>query len=162
MNIYLIRHGDAEKSAIGKRDFDRELTEHGKLKLKETAGNWKSYIDTFDFIVSSPLVRAVQTAEIIKEVFNFGGKIIIDEKIAPGNNTESVVEIANSLKGDKIAFVGHQPDLSEHLSNLISHEGAFIEFKKGTVAKVSFSNKVKMGKGTLEFLIPPNKYKPDV
>ena len=157
MNIYLIRHGEAEKSAIGLKDFDRHLTQQGRIRLIQTAENWKNYFDKFDFIVASPFLRAVQTAEIIKEVFYLPEEIIVDKKLAPGCKTESIIELATSLVGEEIAFIGHQPDLGEHASNLISLKGANIEFKKGAIAKISFENKIRLGKGTLEFLIPPSK-----
>ena len=159
MNIYLIRHGDAEKSSIGKKDFDRDLTASGITKLKTAVVNWKVLIDNFDYIISSPLVRARHTASLIAEVYEFKKEIILDKKLSPGSKTESLIEIANSLSGEEIAFVGHQPDLSEHLSNMISSKGAYLDFKKSAIAKISFYNKAHLGKGMLEFLIPANAYK---
>ncbi len=155
MNIYLIRHGEAEKAVIGKKDFDRELTVTGKAKLKNAAERWKAVIPRFDYIISSPLLRALQTAQVIGEVFGYSKDIISDKKLSPGGKTEGVIEIANSLDGEDFAFVGHQPDLGEHLSNLLANEEIMTEFKKGTVAKISFSSKARLSKGLLEFLIPP-------
>jgi phosphohistidine phosphatase len=160
MNIYLIRHGDTEKVSIGKKDFDRELTSSGRIKLKSAILNWKNIIREFNFIVTSPLVRAVQTANIIAELYGTGNNILIDKKLSPGSRTESLIEIANSLESEEIAFVGHQPDLSEQLSDLISTKSAYIDFKKGAIAKVSFGNKVSIAKGTLEFLIPSSIFNP--
>ena len=159
MNIYLIRHGDAEKAAIGKKDFDRDLTQSGRLKIKVAASGWKNFIASFDYIVSSPLIRALNTAKIIAEEYNFKKEIVIDKKLAPGSKTENLIEIANSLNYEDVAFVGHQPDMSEHLSNLISGNWANIDFKKGAIAKVSFNNKAHPSKGVLEFLIPAGTFK---
>jgi len=158
MNIYLIRHGDAEKISIGKKDFDRELTSTGRIKLKSAVLNWKNLIKRIDFIVTSPLARAVQTANIIAELYGAGDKILIDKKLSCGSRTESIIEIANSLDGEEIAFVGHQPDLSEILSDLISPKSAYTDFKKGAIAKISFGNKAGTAKGTLEFLIPASAF----
>jgi phosphohistidine phosphatase len=160
MNIYLIRHGDAEKSSIGKRDYDRELTASGRIKLKSAVLSWKNLIKGFDSIVVSPLVRAVQTANIIAELYGITDKILIDKKLSAGSRTESIIEIANSLNCEQIAFVGHQPDLSEILSDLISPKGAYIDFKKGAIAKVSFGSKADVARGTLEFLIPASVFNP--
>jgi phosphohistidine phosphatase len=160
MNIYLIRHGDAEKSSIGKKDFDRELTPSGSIKLKSAVLNWKNLIKGFDFIVTSPLARAIQTANVIAGLYNAEDKIIVDKKLSPGSRSESIVEITNSLEAEDIAFVGHQPDLSETLSDLISPKGAFVDFKKGSIAKISFSNKAGAARGTLEFLIPASAFNP--
>ncbi len=155
MNIYLIRHGEAEKAVIGKKDIDRELTSAGKIKMKDTVASWKNIIDKLDYIYSSPLVRAVQTAEVVAEEFGISKKIITDKKLSPGCKTDNIIEIANGAGEEDIAFVGHQPDFSEILSELISNKGAYIDVKKGAIAKVVFGNKAHAGKGTLEFLIPP-------
>ncbi len=154
MNIYLIRHGDAEKAMIGKKDFDREITPSGRTKFKNAAEHWRNIIPSLDYIVTSPFIRAFQTAQILGEVFGFSKEIISDKKLSPGGNTESIIEIANSLEGEEIAFVGHQPDFAEHVSKLLSSEEIMVEFKKGAIAKISFNNKVRLSKGILEFLIP--------
>ena len=158
MNIYLIRHGDAEKAAAGKKDFDRELTQSGRIKMKTASENWKNLIDKFDFIISSPLVRTIQTTQIIAEVLGITNKIIPDRKLSPGCRVDSIIEMANSAGGEDIAFVGHQPDMSEILSDLISSKGIIIDFKKGAIAKISFHNKVQLAKGSLEFLIPASAF----
>ena len=159
MNIYLIRHGDAEKAAIGKKDFDRELTSSGKDKMISAVSSWKNLIEKLDCIYSSPLKRALQTAEIAAEEYGIKSKIIVDKKLSPGCKSESIVEIANSEGKEDIAFVGHQPDFSEILSDLISNKGAYVEFKKGAIAKVVFGNKARLFNGTLEFLIPTSAFK---
>lgn len=158
MNIYLIRHGDAERISAEKKDADRELTQQGKIKLQAAVLNWGNLIKGFDFIVTSPLVRAIQTSNIIAKQYNASDKILIDRKLSPGCDADDIAEIANSLGGEEIAFVGHQPDMSEILSELVSSKGAYIEFKKGAVAKVSFGSKVKAASGTLEFLIPASVF----
>ncbi len=154
MNIYLIRHGEAEKSSFNKKDFDRELTNTGKVKLKNAALAWKDYIIPFDYLISSPLARALQTAQIIAEYFEIKNEIIVDKKLSAGSRTDSIIEIANSLEAANVAFVGHQPDFSEHVSNLISTNGANVDFKKAAIAKIFFQNKVHLSRGILEFLIP--------
>ena len=159
MNIYLIRHGDAEKSAVDIKDVDRELTSSGKAKMKNAASSWKKIIEKFDCIYSSPLVRALQTAEIAATAYGIKSEIIVDKKLSPGCKTESILEITNTAGKEDIAFVGHQPDFSEILSELISTKGAYIDFKKGAIAKVVFGNKVSAARGTLEFLIPASLFK---
>ncbi len=159
MNIYLIRHGDAEKTAIGKKDFERDLTEEGKIIIRNAADNWKYFIPGFNFIVTSPYIRALNTARIIEEAYELTEKVLVDKKISPGSRTEDLIEIANSLAVEDISFVGHQPDMSEHLGNLISYKGANINFKKAAIAKISFGSIAVLSKGTLEFLIPPEVFK---
>ena len=148
MNIYLIRHADAEKSSPSKKDSERKLTPEGISSIKAAVEGWKNLISSFDYIVSSPLKRAVQTAEIVAKAFHYKEEIVTDKRIA-GGNTEDLIEIANSLVGKEIAFVGHEPDFSKHVSALISSSGAYVNFKKGMIAKISFENKTRLAKGTL-------------
>jgi phosphohistidine phosphatase len=158
MNIYLIRHADAEKSSPSKKDYERKLTPEGISSIKAAVEGWKNLISSFDYIVSSPLKRAVQTAEIVAKAFHYKEEIATDKRIT-GGNTEDLIEIANSLDGKEIAFVGHEPDFSKHVSTLISSSGSYVNFKKGMIAKISFENKARLAKGTLEFLIPARAYK---
>lgn len=159
MNIYLIRHGDAEKASLSKKDFDRKLTPDGEQKIKTAAEAWKNLIPDFTHIISSPLVRAIQTAEIVAAVYKFSGKIIIDKRLSLGSKTENIIDLTFEIMGNDMAFVGHEPDFSSHVSNLISSSGARVDFKKGMIAKISFDGKVRMGRGILEFLIPIKAYK---
>ncbi len=160
MNIYLIRHSDAESSSISTKDFERKLTQNGIEKIRKSAEGWKLLIPAFDYIVSSPLLRALQTAEQILEIYNLPkSKLIIDKRLKSGSNIEDIIDIANAFNENEIAFVGHQPEFSEHVSELISQANAYIDFKKAAIAKINFYNKAKKGKGLLEFLIPPQVFK---
>lgn len=156
MNIYLIRHGDSEKSSIDKKDSDRELTPNGKLITRTAASAWKKIIPSVDYIISSPYKRAVQTAEIIADVLKTGSDIITDKKLAPGSKTEDIVELVRAYNCENIILVGHQPDMAEHISALVSSSSIQVEFKKSAIAKISFGSRVRMGKGNLEFIIPPD------
>ena len=159
MNIYLIRHSDSEKASTHKKDAERKLTPDGEQKLKIAAEGWKLLAPHFSHIISSPIARALQTAEIIAQAYKFSGKIITDKRLISGNKTEGVIELANEIMGHDMAFVGHEPDFSEHVAHLISNSGAKIDFKKGMIAKISFDGKAKMSRGVLEFLIPVKTYK---
>jgi phosphohistidine phosphatase len=159
MNIYLIRHGDSEKISTNKKDTERKLTPDGEKKLKIAAEGWKLLVPQFSHIISSPVSRALQTAEIIAQAYKFTGNIITDKRLISGNKTEGVIDLANEIMGHDMAFVGHEPDFSEHVSHLISNSGAKIDFKKGMIAKIAFEGRAKMSRGVLEFLIPAKAYK---
>jgi len=159
MNIYLIRHGDSEKISANKKDNERKLTPDGEQKLKIAAEGWKLLVIQFSHIISSPVSRALQTAEIIAQAFKFTGNIITDKRLISGNKTEEVIDLANEIMGHDMAFVGHEPDFSEHISHLTSNSGVRIDFKKGMIAKISFEGRAKISRGVLEFLIPVKAYK---
>ena len=154
MNLYLIRHGDAQNISESGRDFDRKLTHSGIEQMKLAAAGWQSLIDQFDIIISSPLTRAVETSKIIADVFNYKKEIITDNNLISGGNTADIIVLVNSINLFNVAMVGHQPDLSIHAAKLISTANASIAFEKGTIAKISFTNSAIASKGMLKFLIP--------
>jgi phosphohistidine phosphatase len=161
MNIYLIRHGDAESISVSKADFDRKLTSKGKDSIKKAAEGWKKIISSVDVIASSPLTRSVQTAEIVASVYNFQEKIITDKRLSSGCKPEDVLEFIKSLSSDiaNIAIVGHEPDLSRTLSAFVSSSGMFTEFNRGSLAKIIFNGRLRFSAGSLEFLIPQELFK---
>lgn len=154
MNIYLIRHGIPENVSLTKNDADRKLTEKGIAQMIASAKDWKIFQNKFDWIVTSPLIRAVQTAEIIAKEFEIIDKMIVDNRLALNSKTEHLIDLVDELDGDDIALVAHEPDLSSHLSNLVSSSGANFTFQRGMMAKISFNGKMRLGKGVLEFMIP--------
>jgi phosphohistidine phosphatase len=159
INLYLVRHSDAEKANPLKSDFERELTPEGKEAILKAALGWKKLVASFDIIASSPLIRAVQTAEIIAKTFSYKKKIFKDERLSTGCKPEGFLEAVKSLEGNNIVVIGHSPDLSIITSSLISSSGAFIDFKKAAIAKISFEGRIRLTKGMLEFLIPVESYK---
>lgn len=159
MNLYLIRHSEAEKISPLKKDYDRELTAEGIQLLKTAVEYWKIIIPSFDMIVSSPLVRAVQTSEIIAKGFNYSKEVIKDNNIAAGASTSDVIELVNSINVENIAVIGHQPDLSNHVSNFISTNGCSLHFPPAAICKIRFNGQAKYAKGELIYLIPPEIFK---
>ena len=155
MNIFLIRHGKAEPESPEINDIDRELTKEGISIIKRSVGFWKNGIVSFDIIITSPFKRAVQTAEIIAELMNYKNDLIKDSALSPGSSIRSVLQLAEVLNGENIAFVGHQPDMSYHISSLVCNSQLNLKFSPVSIAKVSFDGKPKPGKGVLEFLLPP-------
>jgi len=158
MNLYLVRHSDAERTASGKRDEERSLLKEGRERIKTAAKGWLYIINKIDLICTSPYLRALETAEIIAETFDYEKEIIKDKSLMAGCFTKDLITFVNSLDGENIMVVGHQPDLSEHVSNLISSNGALVEFKKAAIAKISFNGKLNQAKGYLEYLIPSDAF----
>ncbi len=158
MKLYLVRHGEAESFAQSRRDEDRKLTPEGKQNLANSCKNWPHLIKGLVHIVSSPKVRAYETAKIIKEAMNHQAEIIIDKRLSGIGSTEDVIELVNSLKADSVMIVGHEPDFSEYVSDFVSNSGVRMNFKKGMLVKVSFNAKARIGGGTLEYILPLKVY----
>jgi phosphohistidine phosphatase len=153
MNIYLIRHGEAECDGTS----EKVLTQNGRRNLECLI----KYLDNFDirldYIVSSPLTRAQQTAEYFKKYLNNTNNIFSDNILSPGCSTEDIISLSISLDSENVAFVGHQPDMSRHLAKLISDSKANTSFAPGTTAKVFFDHRIIKGEGLLDFLVPAKK-----
>jgi len=155
MNIYLIRHGEAEPTSDNKPHEERALTEEGIIVLRNSSLLWKNFVDSFDIILSSPLKRAKQTAEIIKEAFAINTEVVVELSLLNGGQIDDLLNLAAALDLENIAIVGHQPDISMHISAMIGVDDIKARISPGTIAKISFPEKTKVGKGKLEFLIPP-------
>ena len=97
MNIYLIRHGQAEQTSEGKPHEERALTLRGIEILKDSIEAWRSFVTNFDIILSSPLIRAKQTALIIQGVFNTEFDVVEEICLLNGGQTEDLISIARSL-----------------------------------------------------------------
>jgi len=155
MNLYLIRHSIAENISIDKKDFDRELTEEGKFVIKKTSEAWKNYIGNVDVVFTSPLKRAIQTAEIISSNLQEIPNLIKDNNLGTGSRTADLIDILNSLEYKNVLVVGHQPDLSQHINNFCGTGSFNLAFPPASLAKIEFDNSIKYGRGRLIYFVPP-------
>lgn len=155
MNLYLIRHSIAENISIDKKDFDRELTEEGKFVIKKTSQAWKNYISNVDVVLTSPLMRSIQTAEIISSNLQEKQNVIKDNNLGTGSRTADLIDLLNSLEYKNVAVVGHQPDLSQHINNFCGTGSFNLAFPPASLAKIEFENSIKYGRGRLIYFVPP-------
>ena len=155
MNLYLIRHSIAENITMDKKDFDRELTEEGKFVIKKTSEAWKNYIGNVDVVLTSPLRRAIQTAEIISTNLQDKQNLIKDNNLGTGSRTADLIDLLNSMDYKNVVVVGHQPDLSQHINNFCGTGSFNLAFPPASLAKIEFDNSIKYGRGRLIYFIPP-------
>lgn len=159
MNLYLIRHSFAENPSQHKSDFNRELTTEGK-KIALIAGQFlKKIVSKLNLILTSPYIRAYQTSELISKAFNNDIQIIKENNLTSGCNTGTLLEILNIYNSENIAVVGHQPDISNHISNLTSNGNINLIFKPCSIAKIKFDSKPNYNKGYLEILVSSDMLK---
>jgi phosphohistidine phosphatase len=125
VRLFLVRHAEA---APGEPDALRPLTPAGQAAARELAGRLAA--ENLDAVLSSPLLRARQTAEQIARAANLTAEV--DERLAPGATAADVRE-AVSGRGESVVTVGHQPDCSEIFLDLTG-EGR--RFAPGAVAVV--------------------------
>jgi len=155
--LYLVRHGIAADATAGQRDFDRALTDKGDSRMREVVQGMARAGLVPEVVVSSPLVRAVQTAEILVEELELTTDILICDAMSPGGRTEELLDLLNHAAPEQdVAAVGHMPDLVHHLLNVIGGgAGLDVAFKKGGVAAVDFDGPIRQRGGLLHALLTP-------
>jgi phosphohistidine phosphatase len=155
VNIYLIRHGEAESPSETKPHEQRALTKEGVEAVKASAEYWKIFTQSFDIILTSPLKRAAQTAKLIHDVLNVKQEVVEEISLLNGGLTEDLLSIAEALEMHDIAMVGHQPDIGIHIASMTGSSNTNFKILPAAIAKIHFKDKPRVGQGILEFLIPP-------
>lgn len=155
MNVYLIRHGEAEATSENKPHELRGLTVNGGEIVRASAEFWKNFTHSFDIILCSPLKRAKQTADIIRDVFKVKAATVEEISLLNGGLTEDLISIAVPLGMGEIAMVGHQPDIGIHIASMIGSNDTNFKIPPAAIAKVHFNENPRIGKGVLELLLPP-------
>jgi phosphohistidine phosphatase len=157
MELFFVRHGAAVGTSVWSGDdASRPLTKSGRKRfLAATRAVARCAAPPPDRIVSSPLVRAVQTAEILAEAFG-GVTVIEDEKLDPEFNLEALTAVlAEQADASVLAIVGHNPSFSEVLSTVTGARD--LEMAKGAIALVRIDDRDKP-KGQLVWLAPTSLF----
>lgn len=164
MELYLLRHGLAvERGTAGfEDDFSRPLTPKGRRQLRKATGAMKRLVRGVDLILSSPLMRAKQTAEIIAGEWKLKKRLKYSNALAPGGLVSILLRQLEREhpKPDKVLLVGHDPDLSRLVSLLVTGGPQLqMDFKKGGLCKLE-AEKLQAGQcATLAWLITPRQLK---
>ncbi len=158
MNLYLLRHAIAEEPAENQPDNERGLTPKGRQKCQRALHGLASLELKVDLILTSPYLRAQQTAELAAEAFSISKKeIVVSEHLAPLSFADRLIEQINDLSpAGNILGVGHEPYLSQLISTLtVGEPGLYITMKKSGICKLSVE-KLAYGRcATLEWLLTP-------
>ncbi len=154
MIVYFLRHGLAEDRETWKEaDASRPLTDKGKLQVGWVAEAISDLAPDLDAILTSPLVRARQTAQIVANQLGMEESLEEDARLSPGFGMAELVEIIQEHTGaEGLILVGHEPDFSLTVSDLIG--GGRLVFKKGGLARVDLVA-LDPPRGELVWLIPP-------
>ena len=160
MDVILIRHAEAgERDAVRFPDDDlRPVSPDGKRKMEQVARVMKKMGIKFDHLLSSPLVRALQTAEIVKDAFEFTGEIETSAALGHECTPQNVSKLLFKFAADcKVALVGHEPDFSSLAVAMIGADKAMIQLKKGGSIGIRFEEGVQLGRGSLLFHLRPSQ-----
>jgi phosphohistidine phosphatase len=123
MKFLLIRHAHAIDQEAGIPDDARHLTATGRAAALAVGERLRREGHAFDALVTSPLVRAVQTAELVASAARYTGEVIAVTALAPGHSIRKAAEALDGL-GEVVAAVGHEPSISAlaaHLAGRSSH-----------------------------------------
>jgi phosphohistidine phosphatase len=156
LELYLIRHGiAAERGEQYPDDSKRPLTSQGISRLKQEAKGLDELDVSIGVFLTSPLVRAKQTADVLAEGMKGHPPVITTDSLAPAGATAAVMqEISKHLRKGSIALVGHEPNMGELAARLIGGR-APIEFKKGAVCRIDFDVPPPKGIGMLRWFLTP-------
>jgi phosphohistidine phosphatase len=148
MKVYFLRHGDADWSDWDKPDNERPLNKKGKKEMRQVAKFLSDIGVAPAVILSSPLPRALQTAEIAAEAL--GLKVKAESSLAPGFNEQQLITILTNHVGQDVLVVGHEPDFSGAIEALT---GGTVKMAKAGFARIDMDETGMNGQ--LVWLIPP-------
>ena len=165
MNLYILRHGIASapgEDGLPKNlpDAERPLSVKGKQRLWGATGAMRKMEVVLDTVMSSPLLRARQTAQIVTEAMELRRALVLTDNLAPEGSTKALVEQINEIgpRAKSILLVGHEPYLSRLIALLVAGDAdAEFDLKKGGLAKLEIA-KLKHGRcAMLEWLLTPKQ-----
>ena len=156
LELYLIRHGiAAERGDEFPDDSKRPLTSDGIAALKKEAKALVHLGIDFDQIIASPLVRTKQTAEVFSQALPSKPPVALADSLAPAGAPAAVFQdLAKYSRKERIALVGHEPNIGELAGQLIGARVP-LEFKKGAICRIDFEVFPPKGAGRLRWFLPP-------
>jgi phosphohistidine phosphatase len=154
--IYLVRHGvAAEQGPDYPNDDDRPLTGDGIERMRVQAVGLRELRVQLDRVLTSPLVRAAQTAEILASELGCTAPLVTVDALGPGGRYDAVMAALGRLGSDRsVALVGHMPSIGEIAARLIGAREP-LAFKKGATCCIEVDGLPPTGRGQLAWFLPP-------
>jgi phosphohistidine phosphatase len=154
MKLLIVRHATAEDGGPRLRDWDRALTDHGRAEASLVSHALQTLELQPDVVLSSPLVRARQTAEIVAG--ELGVDMTLAEELQAGDATlDHVQRLLARHTAETALLVGHEPDLSSLAARLVNADERGMLLKKGGLIRVDIEGRVQAGRGRLVWLLTP-------
>jgi phosphohistidine phosphatase len=158
MELLLIRHAIAFERDRRRwpDDAARPLSPLGLRRSRKAAAGLREFCKVPDRLLTSPLIRARQTAKILTEIAGWPPAEMAPE-LKPGEGAAAVLNLLSKDHSERIAVVGHEPDLSALLAACLLKDGGTvpIEMKKNAAACLSFRGRARSGNAALEWLATP-------
>ncbi len=159
MLVVAIRHGIAEPQDNGDLpDEVRSLTPRGKKRMQKAAAGLHRIVPDLERVATSPLTRAVQTAEIVTREYGLTAPATV-AALAPGGAPEEVLAwLQDAWAKGPLALVGHEPDLSTWVSWVLTGgQGSILQLKKGAACLLEFPGTCAAGAATLLWSLTPRQ-----
>lgn len=154
--VFLLRHAEAEDAVdavhAGRQDKERRLTDAGKRDMRQGAAGLAALVDEIPLILTSPLTRAVQTAELLHAAFP-KAELKRHAFLAPGADPAVLLKSIAKHAGP-VALVGHEPDLSlwaGYMSTGTSR--SVVRMKKGSVCRLDMPDPAHAGEACIAWLL---------
>jgi phosphohistidine phosphatase len=158
VEIFLVRHAIAHERNRKRwpDDAKRPLTPDGKQKFRKAARGLVKQLPKSAALLTSPYVRAAETAQILAEAWR-GAEPVECAQLAADRPVTETFELLRSRKEKAVVLVGHEPCLSGFLSAALAGRDAQIklEFKKGSAACIEFAARIEPGRATFHWMLPP-------
>jgi phosphohistidine phosphatase len=152
MKLILVRHGAAVERSVGITEGSRFLTPEGRAFFRKTARTMQDKGTAPELILTSPLIRAVQTADILAETIAYGGPLLVREELQPGFAMAHLrTLLAEFQTVGELVLVGHEPDLSGIVAKLLALP-AWVDFRKGTSVRLKIDPADPQGSATFKWL----------
>jgi phosphohistidine phosphatase len=150
VKLYLVRHAEAIERSAATPDASRHLTTKGRLSFRKIARSVRKAGAAPDVIFTSPLLRSVQTAEILAERLKHKGAVVVAKELSPGFDLRDLRSLLSGAGNPmEAAFVGHEPDLGLLAAALMAIPEGF-PLRKGAVLALEADGSAR--KGTAKFL----------
>ncbi|MEO8125930.1 MAG: phosphohistidine phosphatase SixA [Bryobacteraceae bacterium] len=156
MQLYILRHGIAENGKPGGSDADRALTAEGKKKLRETLRAVAKAGVAPELMISSPYLRARETAEIAMEVLGYREALQQADVLIPSTDPKPVWEEIRLHKTvASLMLVGHEPLLSVLAAYLLGAPSIYVDMKKGAILRIDVESFGPQPHGILKWMLVP-------
>ena len=157
MEVYLLRHGIADDDSPTGRDADRQLTAEGRRKVGDVMRTIAAAGVAPEVIVSSPYVRARQTADIACEVLKYKDEVHLSGALVPDSDPQQVwQEIRNLYRGaHSILVASHEPLMSRCTGFLLGYPDLLVDFKKGAIVRIDIDQFGIQPRGLLRWMLVP-------
>ncbi|MGH7741635.1 MAG: phosphohistidine phosphatase SixA [Candidatus Eiseniibacteriota bacterium] len=158
MRVVLFRHGPAGEAdpARWPNDALRPLSEDGRERTRRAAQGVAELEPTIVRVISSPLLRARESAQLLSEALELEARVTLCDPLAPGGSTGKLLEALPDVREEEaVALVGHEPDLGKLAGTLLFGAPAHVAMKKAGACAIEFGGRPGSGAGQLVWFLPP-------